>query len=325
MGHNVEVSDQGETDPTSWELTSAARDDRAGRVVALVAARYLEQFLAREPGVRADSAEELHQFRVDLRRTRSVLRCLHGVLPTDRRRAAMSAMREMADPTSPVRDLDVLSASLDKLLGDVLSDDTLRIAGLVETRRRRSRAILLEALDGPVCRRLVVAWRNVSEVYVIGGDDRPPLANRLMGEVADDALWRVYRDSRRAGRSAAKSDDLEHWHDLRKALKGYRYLLEAFAPLWEQEGRRALRHDLRALQDHIGGLQDLRVQAAIFDELAEEADAVGWRSTRTVARMVAQGLRDEIEQTRRGCRAAWAEFDTAHTRKLMRGLTGRAS
>ncbi len=308
----------------AWELTVDARDDQAGRVVALVAEGYLTSFLARERGVRADDVEELHQFRVDLRRTRSVLHSFRGVLPEQRRRAASSAMREMTAPTSAVRDLDVLGESLGSLLGDVLSDDTLRVAGMVEARRLAARAEMLEALDGPLTARLVQTWRSVSEVYVIGGGPAP-LAHRRMGPVADAALWDAYRRGRAAGKAATRSDDLEHWHELRKALKGYRYLLEAFAPLWERDGRKAVRRELRALQDHIGGLQDLRVQAVVFEELAREADAVGWRSTANLARGVARRLRDDIEQTRRGCRAAWSAFDTHETRDLMRSLTGRAS
>lgn len=324
IGRRVLTSHDTGSDGPHWELTAAARQDQAGRVVALVAQGCLKSFLAREPGVRADDVEELHQFRVDLRRTRSVLRSFRGVLPEQRRRAATSAMREMTAPTSAVRDLDVLGESLASLLGDVLSDDTLRIAGLVETRRRAARAEMLEALDGPLRARLVQSWRSVAEVYVIG-DEPAPLAHRRMGPVADAALWDAYRRGRAAGKAATRSDDLEHWHELRKALKGYRYLLEAFAPLWEREGRKAVRRDLRALQDHIGGLQDLRVQAAVFEQLASEAEAVGWRSTANLARGVARRLRDHIEQTRRGCRAAWSAFDTGETREVMRSLTGRAS
>jgi CHAD domain-containing protein len=254
-----------------------------------------------------------------------VLKSFGGVVAESRRRAAMAAMREMTVPTSPVRDLDVLSETLGSMLGDVLSDDTLRVAGLVEARRREARHRLVDALDGPLTPRLVQAWRGVADVYVIGAGDPPPLAHRRMGPVADDALWRAYRRGRSAGRAATRSDDLEHWHDLRKALKGFRYLLEAFAPLWDRDGRRLVRRHLRALQDHIGGLQDLRVQASILEDLAREADAVGWRSTGDLARLVSRGLRDDIEQTRRGCRAAWAAFDTDDTRATVRELTGRAS
>jgi CHAD domain-containing protein len=312
-------------DGPTWELTADARDDQAGRVVALVAEGYLHTFEDREPGVRADDAEALHQFRVDLRRTRSVLRSFGGVLAESRRRAAMAAMREMTVPTSPVRDLDVLSESLGSMLGEILSDDTLRVAGLVEARRREARHRLVEALDGPLKPRLVQAWRGVADVYVIGAGDPPPLAHKRMGPVADDALWQAYRRGRAAGRAATRSDDLEHWHDLRKALKGYRYLLEAFAPLWEREGRRTVRRDLRALQDHIGGLQELGVGGAVFAARARAADSVGWRSTGDLARLVSRQLRDDIEQTRRGCRAAWAAFDTRDTRSTMRALTARAS
>jgi CHAD domain-containing protein len=316
-------------DPAStgsiWELTAAAREDSAARVVALVVEGYLRSFQAREPGVRAGDVEELHQFRVDLRRTRSVLRSFRGVLPEKRRRLAMAAMRDMAAPTSAVRDLDVLDETLDSLLGDVLSDDTLRIAGLVEARRRAARVEMIEALDGESMAQLVAVWRSVAEVYVIGGGDPPALAHRRMGPVADAALWDAYSRSRSAGKAATRSDDLEHWHDLRKALKGYRYLLEAFAPLWEGEDRKAVRRDLRKLQDHIGGLQDLRVQVATFQDLAAESDAVGWRSTADLAQSVARRLRDETERTRRGCRAAWSAFDTTETRDRMRVITGRAS
>lgn len=315
----------GDVDPDPWKLTVDARDDRAGRVVALVVGSRLPVFLSHEPGVRADVAEDLHQFRVELRRTRSVLSSFAGVLPDDRRRAAISAMRAMAEPTSPVRDLDVLEESLEALVGDVLTDDVLRISALLESRRRDARAQVLEAMDGRPHAQLVEAWRNVSEVYIIGGGARPQDANALMGGVADRALWRAYRHSRKVGRKAARSDDLEHWHDLRKALKGFRYLLEAFAPLWSSGPRRGVRRHLRELQDHIGGLQDLRIQAQVFGDLAQDAGSFGWPGTSSLAVEVSRRLRDEAETTRLGCRQAWSLFDTSETRSQMRELTGRAS
>ncbi len=76
-----------------------AADERSDVVVARVLARLLEIQDANLPGALADSdVEFLHDFRVAIRRTRSVLREMRGVFAPGRHRACAGLVQMAAGP-----------------------------------------------------------------------------------------------------------------------------------------------------------------------------------------------------------------------------------
>ena len=292
--------------------------------MALVLGEQLEVARRREAGMLAGGVEDLHQYRVAIRRARSVLAAAKGVVPDDRRAAAGERLKRLAGLTSPVRDLDVFLDDLPAVVAEIDPSDAPGVdtlAALLRQWRGEAADLLAREVGGHGGVETVRAWRAASDVYMVGGDPRGPRATQPAADVAGAMLLTTYRRARKVGRAAARSDDLEHWHDLRKALKRLRYLLEAFGPMYDPEELEGLVRPLRKLQNRIGRLQDLRVQDTLLGELAAGSDRRGDPAAAATARRLAERLDAEVDRVHRGCLDAWTAFDTAATRDAARRLT----
>jgi CHAD domain-containing protein len=303
-----------------WRLGPADRDQPAGRVLPLLLGGYLEAFRDREPGVRVDTdPEELHQFRVNLRRARSLMAAGRRVFPEEELTLLLALASWMANATSPVRDLDVLLDDLPGLgtrVSPELSDGVGDLVDAIERRRDAAFDELIEALDGERYPVLLRRWQAMSTVFRVGGGDPGPDARRPTGEVVDELVLRAFTRLRKRGKRAMRTDDLEAWHGLRKAMKRFRYLVSAFAPMYEKGSfDKVLRH-LSDLQDTLGRLQDHHVQAAIVEEVGI---AEGGR-TALAAGVIADALHRDAADVHAHCREAWADFDRPKLRKRLHAL-----
>ncbi|MFZ4519978.1 MAG: CHAD domain-containing protein [Microthrixaceae bacterium] len=306
-----------------WRLGPEDRDQPAGRVLAVVLDGQLAAFLAHEPGVRADEdPEELHDARVAVRRARSLLAAGRRVYPAEERELLAALLRWMAGVTSPVRDLDVLREDLPGLaarLSPELSDGIEPLLAAFDRERATALAALFAAMDSERYPVLLRRWRALGNVYRVGGGEPGPDASRPAGQLADDLVWRAFRRARRAGRVAMDSDDRDAWHDLRKALKRYRYVVNAVAPMYPKGTFGPVQRRLADLQDTLGRLQDHHVQASMI----ERAGAVGGGRAALAAGALADALHHDAEVAHAHCRDAWAHFDRPKVRLALREAVGR--
>jgi len=318
--------------PTSpSRARSEQRDLLAVVAVTEVVDRYRQEAERRRPGVLEGDVEDLHQFRVAIRRTRSVLGVASDVLPEGPRGRAAASLRSMARLTSPVRDLDVFIEDLPGLCAQVPAEDGAAGSGhglqvmteLAVALRERPAVSLEWALRGSDGRELWDSWAAVGALVPTGGDGAGPQATRPAGELVDRWVYGAYRRARRRGRAALESDDLEHWHDLRKALKRLRYLLTAFESMYAKDDLRPVRKPLRRLQDHIGRLQDIRVQEGLTAELRSAAGRAGFGDAMEMADHLDEVLRHRLAEVQAECTDAWTAYDTGDTRAAVRHLTSR--
>jgi len=303
-----------------WSLGPADRAHPAGRVLPLVLDGYLDRFRRHEPGVRDDAdLEELHDFRVTLRRTRSLLAAGRRVFPQEELTLLRALATWMAGVTSPVRDLDVLLVDLPTFTARIspeLSDGIDPLRDALVARRNVAFEALIEALDGERYPVLLRRWQAMATVYRVGGGDPGPDAGRPAGDVADELILRAYRRTRRRGKAAMATGDRPEWHDLRKALKRFRYLVNGFAPMYEPGAFTGVQRQLSDLQDTLGRLQDHHVQAA----LVEEVGAAACGRAALAAGVVADAMHRDAEVAHAHCREAWASFDRPRVRRQMKEL-----
>jgi CHAD domain-containing protein len=310
-------------DPTTepdWELGPRDRFQPAGRVLPLVLEGYLVRFRSHEPGVRADTdPEELHDYRVALRRTRSLLAAGRAVFPEEELTLLRALATWMAGVTSPVRDLDVLLGDLDGFAGrvsDELADGVEPLRGALLAARAECFDLLVEALDGERYPVLLRRWQSMATVYRVGGGDPGPDATRPAGEVADELILQAYKRMRRRGKAAMATDDRTQWHDLRKALKRFRYLVNAFSPMYDEGAFTRVQRQLSDLQDTLGRLQDHHVQAALVEEVGVDT---GGRAA-LAAGVVADAMHRDAEVAHAHCREAWRSFDRPKVRRHVKDL-----
>ncbi|HEY5980096.1 MAG TPA: CHAD domain-containing protein [Microlunatus sp.] len=243
-------------------------DQAADFAVADALLGYLAEMDATVDGIAADiDTEYLHDFRVAVRRTRSVLKMLGDVLPPGLAERMIPEFRWLGDITTPTRDLDVYLLELDSLAATVTHPDDLASFGAYVLERRTEAAKELgRGLRSTRYTALVSTWRAaLAEVIA-----HPSHADVTASALAVERLHSVFRKcQKRAAKITAESES-ELVHDLRKACKEMRYLMEVFKPLCDKTAYRNVLADFKELQDLLGEFQDGEVQAAALRQFAQE-------------------------------------------------------
>jgi CHAD domain-containing protein len=237
--------------------------------VARLLLRLLDTLELNVDGVLRDiDTEFLHDFRVAVRRTRSALKLLGGVLPADLAGPYAAEFKWLGDLTTPTRDLDVHLLGFDAMaaqLTDAEPADLEPLRAFLVRRRAREFRRLARALRGPRFRAITDDWRKaLLEIRDAGGPPRPTAT-----ALARATTGRSFRKIAAQGGAITAASPPESLHNLRKRAKELRYLLEFFAPLHDPVAYRKVVSDLKQLQDCLGEFQDNEVQRAEIHDLAD--------------------------------------------------------
>jgi CHAD domain-containing protein len=261
---------------------------------------------ANEAGLRDDvDSEFLHDFRVAVRRTRSVLADAKGVIGPDVRAWARNEFRWLGQITSPPRDADVFVLSMpdfEAALPADRRDDLKPFQAYLEEHRREVHGNLVEALDGARARALVERWSEVLEAPPPSAPDAPD-ASRPAAHVAGRHIRRAHARVIKAGRAINASSHPEELHQLRKDAKRLRYLLECFGSLYPVDVVTPVVRELKGLQDVLGAYQDAQVQAEAIERFGQEMIE---RRGALAATLLAMGA--VVEQLELGGREARKSF-----------------
>lgn len=233
----------------------------------------LETIRLNEPGVRAAlDTEFLHEYRVAVRRTRSALGQLKGVLDPRREGRFRKEFKWLGSVTGPLRDLDVYLLTLPEYR-DWLGSEGPALDPLERLLRRQqeeAQRVLVRVLDTARYRRLLTSWSRFldDEKTEIAG---APDASRPVEAVAAERIGSVWEKVLARGAAIDRRTPAAKIHRLRIDAKKLRYLLEFFGALFEsQDVSRAVRR-LKKLQDNLGLFNDLEVQ----QDRLREATAAG--------------------------------------------------
>ena len=269
--------DDGYTTEDDWKSPQVPMKprERADVVAARVLRRLLQVQDANLPGTLADADPEfLHDYRVAIRRARSVLREFKRVFNPDDLEQVRSEFKWLQEQTSATRDLDVYLQDFQQLRArapEAMRDDLDPLLSLLRARRRTARAAMEKALTGERARALHVEWVQILEVLVLESEQDRPDAARAIAEVTAVRVRKVHRKMLKMGRAITPASPPEDYHELRKKGKELRYLLELFAaPLFDPDVVKPLIKTLKGLQDVLGLHQDREVQIEMLRELAQE-------------------------------------------------------
>ncbi|MBG0567068.1 CHAD domain-containing protein [Actinoplanes aureus] len=251
------------------------RIERSAPAITLLVAAWSEHLAvmrANLPGVLDDvDTEFLHDFRVALRRTRSILKLGRAALPKDVSDRWEPDLKWLGDLTTPVRDLDVYELGLPEMAG------WLKAAGpadlqtfAVQLRRHRSaaRRTLVRGLRSARFRNVLSGWADV--LADLAGPPPGQASGLTVGELANRSIGRAYRRVVRGGADIDQGTPAEALHSLRKRCKELRYALELFAPISDRAARKRVVADLKDLQDVLGRFQDADVQKQTLYRFAEQ-------------------------------------------------------
>jgi CHAD domain-containing protein len=306
---------------------SLSRDDTALEAWVTVLRALLDTIRVNEPGVRADlDPEFLHDYRVAVRRTRSVLGQAKHVLPATVRSRFADEFRWLGTITSPTRDFDVYVLEIPEFRAAVPAErraDLDPFEAFVVDRQRAAHAELVAQLDTPRYRTLLADWQAfLDDPSVDPSVDRSETsdAGRPAGEVAAERIWKAYRKVIRDGRRIDESSAPDELHTLRKDAKKLRYALECYGSLFDPAEVGAIVKELKGLQDVLGEYQDCQVQIGSLEGFGQEMLDAGDVPASSI---IAIGfLVDQLDAREREARAAFDErfgrFDAKPVRERVR-------
>ena len=255
-----------------------------------------------EGTIAAIDTEFLHDLRVAVRRTRSILKLTGGVLPAGIAARYAPNFKWLGDLTTPVRDLDVYLLGLDDMAAGLASADPHDLdpfRSFLFRRRTAERRSLVRGLRSRRFKGLMDGWRTAMVQVAPGADSGPPVA-----ELARQRVQRAFRRVARHCELITADSPSEQVHALRKRCKELRYLLEVFRPLHADAPHDSLVKELKALQDTLGDFQDGEVQREAVREFAAAMMHEGAAPPETVLAMGESAAQLDAHQLR--ARAALA-------------------
>ncbi len=264
--------------------------------------------------------EFLHDLRVAIRRTRSVLSQGKNVVPPAIVERTVERFAWLGSLTGPARDLDVYLIEWASYTGQLGAEGIAAlepVRELLERRREAAHVALGEALQSGEAAELMITWRTWLH-EPIGVGPQGVHAERPLGQVVAKRIARANANLVDHGRLIRPDTPAEQVHDLRKDAKKLRYLVECFGSLLPPAPRKTFVRRLKAFQDNLGEHQDAEVHVAELRVISEELHQCGASSTTMLA--IGQ-LTERLEQRRIAARAQFAErfadYDTNATQRAL--------
>jgi CHAD domain-containing protein len=219
---------------------------------------------ANEDGIRRDiDTEFLHDFRVAVRRARSLLSLLPGVFDPQGRHALKAGLQAAGRVTTGLRDLDVYllqQPRYEALLPDRLRPAIAPLFASLKRRRGRERRKTLVFLDAGAYRELRGHLNGGTPAVADLERPAPDPARGPIKPLADRVIFKRYRKIIKAGRRIGGATPDSDLHRLRIECKKLRYAIEFFATLYPATEIQDLIKQLKSLQDNLGRFNDLAVQ-----------------------------------------------------------------
>jgi len=313
-------------------------DREPGEAVRRLALAFLERARrARQALAAGDDPEALHDFRVALRRLRSLLRAFPEEARQAVTRRQLRAVRDLARATNAARDAEV---ALDEIARLLPAPEPRQRRGM-EALRARLRASLAE-VDERAAAELLPAFDRLGR-RLAGRLGRYRVELRLDGTGAEAPPFRsilverlsCHRSDLADALAAARTGGDEEAHRARIAAKRLRYLVEPACQGLASSG--AVVASLKRLQDLLGELNDLRQLSALIASAAADLEAHQFEllaagesrlrrpPERSGLRALAHRLAPRRDELSRQLRRRWLTPKAANRLELERALDALAA
>ncbi len=235
----------------------------------------LKDLLRAEPAALAGHSEGVHQMRVSMRRLRSMLSAVKGMIPEEERRRVLDDIKQLTRTLGPARNLDVFvnelvppaQEDLPKLAGwDAL-------AGAAERARSAAYRDIADDIAAPghtagLLR--LLQWFEAKGWYKAPSGGSAAGRTIALGAVAPELIERRRRRVEKRRRGFRRQSPQER-HRLRIAVKKWRYALELFVGLYDQRETQRLLKRLKRVQDQLGHANDVHTTYRLILELGRDA------------------------------------------------------
>jgi CHAD domain-containing protein len=269
--------------------------------------------------------EFLHDLRVAVRRTRSVLKTAQAVLPASFIARYRPEFKWLGDLTTPSRDLDVYLLGYPQMAARLVAATPHELTPFrlhLEKQRAVAHRQLTRGMRSARFTSLASSWRHDLDQLVANPGRKPvtgPFAARRTGKKHQQVLA--------AGGAIGPASPPQDLHDLRKRCKELRYLLEVFASLHDPAEQWRAVNELKSLQDCLGEFQDTEIQITELRAFATQMMAAISAPAETLLAMgeIAATLAVRQAKARAEFGGRFAEFASPRGRARISALTGTAA
>lgn len=286
---------------------------------------YLPVARVNEPGIIDDTdIEFLHDYRIAIRKIRSVLSLFSGVYSDKTTAELKSRFSAIMAPTGSLRDLDVFlaeKAGLYALLPASLYGGLDQLVSQVAQHRADAQQALKTRLLSKAYRKemdaLTALFAKPKRLK------RGPSAERSAFDYSCRLIWGRYRKVCKVAATIDEKTEDEEVHRLRIHCKKLRYLMEFFAPVFPKSEIRLILQPLKRLQDNLGLFNDYSVQQdnlrAMLEDLDETQDGAQIAIAQSIGALIVVLNRKQLEE-RAKVVGSFATFNDKQTRARFRAL-----
>ncbi len=304
------------------KLDPDTRADEASKVIL----RFLMGVIkTNEPFVIQDiDTEFLHDFRVAVRRTRSILSQVTGVFPDDTTRRFKRDLAYVGRLTNQLRDLDVYllaESAFQVRFPAEMHDDLDPLFAYLRTQRNLALKEVVAGFESDTYTRILNEWQTflnepVPPKPTAAGADQPII------NLARKRIYKRYKRVIKDGTYILDHTQDQLLHDLRIEVKKLRYLMEFFASLFPEKTTTKLIKQLKRLHNNLGDFNDLFVQQQYLAHIAEELPIRDHQSRKAIAATgyLIKTLANEQEAVKANFAQIFTDFASPANRKLFRQL-----
>lgn len=268
--------------------------------------------------------EFLHDYRVAIRRTRSILAQLKGVFPPEELSRYKLAFRDLGKRTNNLRDQDVYLLQAERfrdLLPVTMRDSLNPFFNDLRNRHKKELRSFSRHLDSEKYRLLIKEWKLFLRDGMSSDPGIVPGARNKTSDVAVSTIEKAWKKVIRHGRNISRIATDTELHALRIDCKKLRYLLEFYASVFPTKILQMVVRQLKELQENLGAFVDLSVQQNYLNEYLSNLKP-GTENIPFAASLggLITALYHEREKVRMNFHNTFDKFDRPETQALLNEL-----
>ena len=257
----LELAGQAEVPLSPKDMIRLSPQQSVQSAVTQIATSMVQVARQNEAGICDDiDSEYLHDYRVALRKLRSVVTLVKGAYSKEDTRRLKTVFGQLARETNRLRDLDVYLQNETVYREEIpkcLQPGLDRLFKNFRSERRRVIRQIQQHFQSKEYLQLIAEQQS----WLATADQSTGARSALPIEVvASKEIFKHYKLIRKEGMAITPDTPDEAVHELRIECKKLRYLLELFASLYRPEDLKAILKRLRGLQNVLGDFNDYSVQ-----------------------------------------------------------------
>ena len=245
----------------------------SGEAIKQILIHLINTMKINENGIKNDiDTEFLHDFRVAVRRARSVISQIKYIFSPEITLKLKKDFSSIGKLTNRLRDLDVYLLRKDEYTGmlpEKLRNGIKPVFNKLAGERRKEQRKVKTALSVKNYRNKIKDAENCIQ-YIYIDEELPKNSNVPILPLAKKYIWKKYNKVVSEGLIIEDSSPNAMLHELRIECKKLRYLLEFFSSLFPSEKMDIIISQLKKLQDNLGDFNDFHVQQTELKEMLEQ-------------------------------------------------------